>query len=119
MSLSSWAAAVFASNDVTGTSASVTHALWVDAGLSRFDGDVQVNTDTFYVDVVNGKVGIGTDTPHADGFGGRELVISDPSAASAGISVQSGTSLEVQGSSSRLSLRHILYLTCIVDGDDD
>jgi hypothetical protein len=42
-----------------------TYALWIDNGISRFDGDAVFDTNTLFVDAANNRVGIGTATPAA------------------------------------------------------
>lgn len=56
------AAAPAAGTNVTITNA---YSIWVDAGKCRFDGDVEFDGSTAYLDSVNNRFGVGTNLPQS------------------------------------------------------
>ena len=80
-----------------------TYALWVDDGVSRFDGNLEVDTDTLFVDATANRVGIGTATPSAklhvvesstsavvDALTGAYIQVTDTGAVNGGLDITAG-----------------------------
>lgn len=80
-----------------------TYALWVDDGVSRLDGNLEVDTDTLFVDATANRVGIGTATPSAklhvvesstsavvDALTGAYIQVTDTGAVNGGLDITAG-----------------------------
>jgi hypothetical protein len=85
-----------------------TYALWVDDGVSRLDGNLEVDTDTLFVDATTNRVGVGTAAPASklhvvesstDGTAGTLtgafIQVTDTGAVSSGYDITAGLAVNV------------------------